>query len=109
MFFDMIEALKKVLDVIIENPSQFTFILAMAVCVIALCSYLIHRRYKKIIADLATTVVALYDSESTAIELLKEHNASIKTKNILRSLAFQKGGYSTKKYRSQAMKYAKKD
>ncbi|EJE4208618.1 MULTISPECIES: hypothetical protein [Vibrio harveyi group] len=109
MLYDLIDGLTKVVEAIIANPSQFVFIAVTALVMVASATLLIRRHYITKIQDLSTTVAALYDIEKVATELLKENNVQEGSKKILRSLAFERGGYSTKVYRSQVLKHAQKD
>lgn len=109
MLYDLIEGLTKVVEAIIANPSQFVFIMVTAIVMVVSAAFMIRLSYIKKIQELSTTVAALYDVEKVAIELLKESNVQAGSKKILRALAFERGGYSTKLYRSQVLKHAQKD
>ncbi|EGR5855890.1 hypothetical protein B9J93_00890 [Vibrio sp. V17_P4S1T151] len=109
MLYDLIDGLTKVVDVMITNPKQFTFIAVTGLVLNVATALWIKQRYKNKISKYATTIVALYDTEKVAIELLKENEVEQGNKSTVRSLAYEQGGYSTKVYRSEALKYAKKD
>ncbi|MBC5852141.1 hypothetical protein [Vibrio metschnikovii] len=108
MLYDLIDGLTKVVDVMITNPKQFTFIAVTGLVLNVTTALWIKQRYKSKISKYATTIVALYDTEKVAIELLKENEVEQGNKSTVRSLAYEQGGYSTKVYRSEALKYAKK-
>ncbi|MCX8796135.1 hypothetical protein [Vibrio parahaemolyticus] len=109
MLYDLIDGLTKVVDVMITNPKQFTFIAVTGLVLNAATAIWIKQRYKKKISKYATTIVALYDAEKVAIELLKENKVEQGNKATVRSLAYEQSGYSTKVYRSEAIRYAQKD
>lgn len=107
MFLDFIESLSKVIESIVENPKESAFIIACAVVSNVVVATVVRLVYTRRIKALATTAVALYDIESVALELLKESDTKV-TKTALRAFAFEKAGYSTQKFRSEAVKYAEK-
>ncbi|KAA1254775.1 hypothetical protein F0M16_10940 [Vibrio cholerae] len=108
MIYDLIDGLTKVVDVMITNPSQFTFIAVTSLVFNIATTLWIKQYYKNKICKYATTIVALYDTERVAIELLKENEVAHGNKSTVRSIAYEQGGYSAKIYRSEALKYAKK-
>ncbi|MFS1428769.1 hypothetical protein LMH73_016900 [Vibrio splendidus] len=108
MIFSIIDNVSKIVDVMVQNPQQFTFIVITAIVSNVVVLLAARKHYAKKIGKYATTIVALYDSEKVALELLKENEVERGNKNTLRSLAFETGGYSTQVYRSQVIKYAKK-
>ncbi len=109
MFLDSIEVITKIVNELIANPKQFTFIAVTALSLNAFIVLIGYKRHKRALSKYATTIVALYDSEKAALELLKENDVEQGNKKTVRSLAYESGGYSTKVYRSEAIRYAKKD
>lgn len=109
MIYDVIDGLTKVVDVMITNPQQFTFIAVTAVVLNVASIMLVRKKYSNKLSKYATTIVALYDTEKVALDLLKENEVDQGKKSVIRSLAYENGGYSTKVYRSEVIKYAQKD
>lgn len=105
--YDIIEFAIKTIELLLKNPVEFSSMIVISVSCFALAYWRLHRRYKKRIANLSETVVALYDSEAVALELLKESDTGV-SKQLLRKLAFNKSQMSTKVYRYKALNYLKK-